>query len=62
MLGTVSQGQGQIQVANGTQHPRRSHRPALRQAEAITLLADGRRYAVSSEQRPAPLWVLSLPD
>lgn len=42
--------------------PEQLDRPALRQAEAITLLADGRRYAVSSEQRPAPLWVLSLPD
>ena len=37
-------------------------RPAMRQSEAITILGDGRRYAVSSEQRPAPLWVLPLPD
>lgn len=37
-------------------------RPTLRQSEAVTLMPDGRHYAVSSEQRPAPLWVLPLPD
>ena len=45
-----------------TRTPARLERPALRQSEAIALLADGHRYAVSSEQRPAPLWVLPLPD
>lgn len=42
--------------------PRQLERPNLRQSEAAALLADGRQYAVSSEQRPAPLWVLPLPD
>lgn len=42
--------------------PQRLQRPSLRQSEAATLLADGRHFAISSEQRPAPLWVLPLPD